>query len=51
MKENKDFQIKVRITASQKAAVQKHCAAMSITISELMRQALQEYLNGGFKHD
>ena len=47
MKENKEHQIKVRITASQKAAVNEYCAAMQITVSELLRQALQEYLNGG----
>ena len=44
MNENKDKQIKFRLTASLKAQVEQYCAAQSITISEFMRIAVQEIL-------
>ena len=47
MKENKTVQIKVRITESQKTQVLEYCAATGLNISEVMRQALTELLNGG----
>lgn len=46
MKENKDIQIKVRITASQKESIDKYCAASGLNISQLMRLALNEILGG-----
>ena len=46
MKENKTVQIKFRLTESQKEQVEQYCEAHDITISELMRQALNEYLGG-----
>ena len=50
MKENKTNQIKVRITESQKQQIEEYCNAQSITVSQLLRQALQEYLNGGLNN-
>lgn len=44
-KENKDTQIKFRLTNSQKAQVLEYCALYQLTISQLMRLALQEYFN------
>ena len=45
MRENKEFQIKFRLTASQKAQVDKYCAAHNINTSQLMRLVLNEYFN------
>lgn len=44
MKENKDYQIKCRLTASQKEAVAAYSAAHSLTISEVIRLAITELL-------
>ena len=49
MKENKDLQIKVRITASQKAQIEEYCAASGLNTSQLVRLALQEILGGKTK--
>ena len=46
MKENKDSQIKVRLTQTERKAVQDYAAAHSLTISELVRQALYRMLGG-----
>lgn len=46
MKEIKDYQVKVRLTQTEKQAVQEFAAAHNITISELLRQALYRYLGG-----
>ena len=46
MKENKDFQIKVRLTQTERRAVQEYAAAHNLSISELVRQALYRYLGG-----
>lgn len=43
MQENKEKQIKFRLTASQEQQVKDYCAAQNITVSELMREALKEY--------
>ena len=44
MKQNKDVQIKFRLTASLKAQIEAYCAAQALTISEFMRVAVQEFL-------
>lgn len=46
MKENKDLQIKVRITASQKAQIENYCAANALNISQFLRLAIKEFLGG-----
>lgn len=46
MKENKDSQIKVRLTQTERKAVQEYAAAHNLTISELVRQALYRMLGG-----
>lgn len=46
MKETKDLQIKVRITASQKAQIEEYCAASGLNTSQLVRLALEEILGG-----
>ena len=51
MKENKAYQIKFRLTESQKAQVLEYCAAHALTVSEAMRLALTELLNGGKQND
>ena len=51
MKENKEFQIKCRITASQKQELLDYCAAADISLSAAMRLAINELINGGIKHD
>ena len=51
MKENKECQIKCRITASQKQELEQYCAAAGLSISAAMRLAINELTNGGYKHD
>ena len=51
MKENKEHQIKCRITASQKEQLENYCAAAGLSISAAMRLAITELLNGGNEHD
>lgn len=46
MKENKSVQIKFRLTESQKQKVEEYAAAHDLTISEVMRLALNELLGG-----
>lgn len=45
VKENKDNQIKVRITKSDKERIDEYCAANDMTVSSLMRMALKEFFN------
>lgn len=45
MKENKDFQIKFRLTASQKQAIEEYCQAHNLSVSEFLRMAANEILN------
>lgn len=47
MKENKTVQIKFRLTESQKAQIDNYCAATGLNVSEVMRLAITELLNGG----
>ena len=50
MKEKREYQLKVRLTNSEKERVTEFAAAHNITISELVRQALN-YIIGGNKND
>ena len=50
MRENKTVQVKVRLTASQKANLEKYCEMSGLNISEALRLALEELLNGGKTH-
>ena len=45
MKENKEVQIKFRLTANQKAQIEEYCAAHELNISQFMRLACAELLN------
>ena len=47
MRENKTVQVKVRLTESQKAQLIEYCEANELNISEAIRLALNELLNGG----
>jgi predicted DNA binding CopG/RHH family protein len=51
MKENKDTQIKVRITTSQKERLDKYCEASGLNLSQFLRMAINEILNGGRQND
>lgn len=44
MKENKDIQIKVRVSKSEKALIDEYCGKRSITISEFLRIAMNKCL-------
>ena len=46
MKEIKDYQIKVRLTQTERQTVQEFAAAHNLTISELVRQALYRMIGG-----
>lgn len=45
MKEIKEFQIKVRITANQKSAIDKYCADNGLNLSQFLRMAIDETIN------
>lgn len=45
MKENKEFQIKFRLTASQKEQIEKYCEANGLNVSQFLRLACEEILN------
>ena len=47
MRENKTVQVKVRLTATQKEELENYCAAHNLNISEALRLAITELLNGG----
>lgn len=44
MKENKNFQIKVRLTATEKDAVNNYCEKHGMTVSEFLRTAIENKL-------
>lgn len=44
MKEVKDFQIKVRITKSEKEQISDYCEKHMMTISDLLRLSLEKFL-------
>lgn len=46
MKENKDCQVKVRITKSEKERIEKYCQDAELTISQFIRIAIKEYFGG-----
>lgn len=47
MKENKDCQLKFRLTAAMKEQIENYCAAYSMNVSEFIRKAIVEYLHKG----
>lgn len=48
MKENKECQIKVRVTANQKERIDKYCEVNGLNLSQFLRLAINEIL-GGYK--
>ena len=44
MKENKDIQIKVRVTATEKEMIERYCDANDLTISQFLRMAINEVI-------
>ena len=45
-KDLKDIQIKVRVSKSEKEQIDAYCEAHDLTVSEFLRIAYQELLNG-----
>lgn len=45
MKENKDYQLKVRLTQTEREELVKYAAAAGMTISEYVRMALYHQIN------
>lgn len=45
VKENKDTQIKVRITKSDKEIIEEYCINNDLTVSAFIRMAIKEYFN------
>ena len=45
VKDNKDCQIKVRITKSEKEKLLSYCDANDLTVSQFLRLAMSELLN------
>lgn len=43
-KENKDCQIKVRITAVQKEKIERYCEAHELNVSQFLRMAIDEII-------
>ena len=46
MKENKEQQLKFRLTATMKEQIERYCQEQEITVSQFLRQAVIEYLGG-----
>lgn len=44
MKENKDCQIKVRVTPKDKERIESYCANHDLTVSQFLRMAFNEIL-------
>lgn len=44
MKENKDIQIKVRVTKSEKELIEEYCELNELTVSNFLRLAIKEIL-------
>ena len=44
MKENKEIQIKVRITPKEKEKIMEYCEANDLTISQFLRMAINEVI-------
>ena len=49
MKEIKDTQIKVRITKSEREKIEQYCQDAELTICQLLRLALQEYMGAALR--
>jgi 16S rRNA U516 pseudouridylate synthase RsuA-like enzyme len=47
MKENKDCQLKFRLTAAMKEQIESYCAAQGMNVSQMIRAAIGEYLSKG----
>lgn len=45
MKENKEEQIKVRITPTEKEKIMEYCEINNLTVSQFLRMAISEVLN------
>lgn len=45
MKENKEEQIKVRITPTEKEKIMEYCVINDLTVSQFLRMAISEVLN------
>ncbi len=46
MKENRDYQLKVRLTNSEKEKLLEYAAAHELTISDLVRAAIYRFIGG-----
>lgn len=46
MKEKREYQLKVRLTNSEKELLADYAAAANMTISEYVRMALYQYIGG-----
>lgn len=46
MKENREYQLKVRLTNSEKEMLQKKAESANITISEFVRAAIYQFIGG-----
>lgn len=44
MKETKDFSIRIRVSKSEKERIDAYCKHYDMSISELIRRALEQYL-------
>lgn len=44
MKETKDFQLKMRVTKSEREQILEYCEIHKITISDLLRNAVRKIL-------
>lgn len=44
MKENKECQIKVRITAVQKEQIERYCEMNDLNVSQFLRMAINEII-------
>lgn len=44
MKERKDIQIKVRVTATEKEQIERYCKANDLTMSQFLRMAIEEVI-------
>ena len=46
MKENKEYQIKFRLTANLKTQIENYCAVSGQNTSEFIRMVITEFLGG-----
>lgn len=49
MKENKDYQLKVRLTKSEREILVEKAGAANMSISEYVRAALYQFIGGNQK--